>query len=134
APADAARFALLQRLRRVDDATRDALMILSLSHDLGPDDVAAALRLPGAEASALVDRARAGGLVEPSHDRRFIRLVHEGLAQIAGAARHHEIETSLLTSQLELSTLSADLAVRLAEHGLRDDRLAEALAEHAAHN
>lgn len=134
APADAARFALLQRLRRVDDATRDALLILSLSHDLGPDDVAAALRLTGAEASVLVDRARAGGLVEPSHDRRFVRLVHESLAQIAGAARHHEIETSLLTSQLGLSTLSADLAVRLAEHGLRDDRLAEALAEHAAHN
>jgi DNA-binding NarL/FixJ family response regulator len=134
APTDAARFALLQRLRRVDDATRDALLILSLSHDLGPDDVAAALRLTGAEASALVDRARAGGLVEPSHDRRFLRLVHESLAQIAGAARHHEIETSLLASQLELSTLSADLAVRLAEHGLRDDRLAEALAEHAAHN
>ena len=134
APTDAARFALLQRLRRVDDATRDALLILSLSHDLGPDDVAAALRLTGAEASALVDRARAGGLVEPSHDRRFLRLLHESLAQIAGAARHHEIETSLLTSQLELSTLSADLAVRLAEHGLRDDRLAEALAEHAAHN
>ncbi|OCB52998.1 helix-turn-helix transcriptional regulator [Mycobacterium vulneris] len=134
APADAARFALLQRLRRVDDDTRDALLILSLSHDLGPDDVAAALRLPSAEASALVDRARAGGLVEPSHDRRFVRMVHESLAQIAGAARHHEIETSLLASQLELSTLSSDLAVRLAEHGLRDDRLAEALAEHAAHN
>ncbi|KHO28327.1 transcriptional regulator [Mycolicibacterium setense] len=134
APAEAARFALLQRLRRVDDDTRDALLILSLSQDLGPDDVAAALRLPGAEASALVDRARAGGLVEPSHDRRFVRMVHESLAQIAGAARHHEIETSLLASQLELATLSADLAVRLAEHGLRDDRLAEALAEHAAHN
>ncbi|CRZ16628.1 transcriptional regulatory protein [Mycolicibacterium neworleansense] len=134
APAEAARFALLQRLRRVDDDTRDALLILSLSHDLGPDDVAAALRLSGAEASDLVDRARAGGLVEPSHDRRFVRTVHESLAQIAGAARHHEIETSLLASQLELSTLSADLAVRLAEHGLRDDRLAEALAEHAAHN
>lgn len=134
APAEAARFALLQRLRRVDDDTRDALLILSLSHNLGPDDVAAALRLPGAEASALVDRARAGGLVEPSHDRRFVRMVHESLAQIAGTARHHEIETSLLASQLELATLSADLAVRLAEHGLRDDRLAEALAEHAAHN
>ncbi|MUL82050.1 MULTISPECIES: isoniazid response ATPase/transcriptional regulator IniR [unclassified Mycolicibacterium] len=134
APADAARFALLQRLRLIDEDTRDALLILSLSHDLGPDDVAAALRLTGAEASALVDRARAGGLVEPSHDRRFLRMVHDSLAQIAGAARHHEIETSLLASQLELSTLSADLAVRLAEHGLRDDRLAEALAEHAAHN
>jgi DNA-binding NarL/FixJ family response regulator len=134
APADAARFALLQRLRRVDDDTRDALLILSLSQDLGPDDVAAALRLTGAEASALVDSARAGGLVEPSHDRRFLRMLHDSLAQIAGAARHHEVETSLLASQLELSTLSADLAVRLAEHGLRDDRLAEALAEHAAHN
>lgn len=134
APADAARFALLQRLRRVDDDTRDALLILSLGHDLGPDDVAAALRLTSAGASALVDRARAGGLVEPSHDRRFVRMVHESLAQIAGAARHHEIEISLLASQLELSTLSADLAVKLAEHGLRDDRLAEALAEHAAHN
>lgn len=134
APAEAARFALLQRLRRVDDDTRDALLILSLSQDLGPDDVAAALRLPGAQASILVDRARAGGLVEPSHDRRFVRMVHESLAQIAGAARHHEIETCLLASQLELSTLSADLAMRLAEHGLRDDRLAEALAEHAAHN
>ncbi|MEN4396271.1 isoniazid response ATPase/transcriptional regulator IniR [Mycolicibacterium senegalense] len=134
APADAARFALLERLRRVDEDTRDALLILSLSHDLGPDDVAAALRLSSAEASAAVDRARAGGLVEPSHDGRFVRMVHESLAQIAGAARHHEIEMSLLASQLELSTLSADLAVRLAEHGLRDDRLAEALAEHAAHN
>lgn len=134
APAEAARYALLQRLRRVDDDTRDALLILSLSHELGPDDVAAALRLSGGEASALVDRARAAGLVEPSHDRRFVRMVHESLAQIAGAARHHEIETALLASQLELSTLSADLAVRLAEHGLRDDRLAEALAEHAAHN
>ncbi|MGV0811194.1 isoniazid response ATPase/transcriptional regulator IniR [Mycolicibacterium boenickei] len=134
APGDAARFALLQRLRRVDDDTRDALLILSLSHDLGPDDVAPALRLTGPEAAALVDRARAGGLVEPSHDRRFLRLVHDSLAQIAGAARHHEIETSLLASQLELSTLSPDLAVRLAEHGLRDDRLAAALAEHAAQN
>ncbi|MDH6198234.1 DNA-binding CsgD family transcriptional regulator [Mycobacterium frederiksbergense] len=134
APADAARFALLQRLRRVDEHTRDALLILSLSQELGPDDVAAALRFTGAEAADLVDRAHATGLVEPSHDRRFLRMVHECLAQIAGAARHHEIETSLLASQLELSTLSADLAVALAEHGLRDDRLADALAEHAAHD
>ncbi|OMC28936.1 helix-turn-helix transcriptional regulator [Mycobacterium sp. GA-1841] len=132
APVDGARYALLQRLRRVGEDTRDALLILSLSQDLGPDDVAAALRLSGDRASALVDQARAGGLVEPSHDRRFRHLVHESLAQIAGAARHHEIETSLLTSQLELSTLSTDLALALAEHGLRDDRLAEVLAERAA--
>lgn len=127
-PADAARFALIERLRAIDDRTRDTLLITSLSQDLGPDDVAAALHLPGAEALAVVDRARATGLLEPSHDRVFLRLVHACVAQIAGTARHHELETSLLSSQLELSTLSADLAVRLAEHGRHDDRLAEALA------
>ncbi|WP_197508329.1 isoniazid response ATPase/transcriptional regulator IniR, partial [Mycobacterium sp. E802] len=131
-PADASRFALLQRLRRIGEGTRDALLILSLSQDLGADDVAAALGLTGEQASALVDQARAGGLIEPSHDRRFVRLVHDSLAQIAGAVRHHETETSLLASQLAMSTLSPDLALRLAEHGLRDDRLADALTEHAA--
>ncbi len=129
---DAARYALIERLRGIDDRTRDTLLITSLSQDLGSDDVAAALHLTGAEALAVVDRARASGLLEPSHDRAFLRLVHACIAQIAGTARHHELETSLLTSQLELSTLSADLAVRLAEHGLRDDRLAEALTEYAA--
>lgn len=128
------RSELLQRLRRIDQDTRDALLILSLSQDLGADDVAAALRLSPEDAVAVVDRARAGGLVEPSHDERFLQSVHEVLAQIAGAARHHEIETALLASQLDLSTLSADLAVRLAEHGLRDDRLAATLADHAAGN
>lgn len=132
-PDEAARFALIERLRRVDEQTRDTLLITSLSLELGPDDVAAALRLTGPDALTLVDRARAGGLVEPSHDRRFLRLVHDCIAQIAGAARHHEIESALLSSQLELSTLSAELAVRLAEHGLRDDRLAEALSDHATH-
>jgi hypothetical protein len=130
-PDQSARFTLIDRLRRIDERTRDTLLITSLSQGLGPDDVAAALRCSGADAVDLVDRARAGGLVEPSYDRRFVRLVHECLAQIAGAARHHEIETSLLNSQLEMSTLSADLAVQLAEHGLRDDRLADALIERA---
>ncbi|WP_458318957.1 isoniazid response ATPase/transcriptional regulator IniR [Mycolicibacterium brisbanense] len=126
-PEQSARFALIDRLRRIDERTRDTLLITSLSQGLGPDDVAAALHCSGADAVDLVDRARACGLVEPSYDRRFVRLVHECLAQIAGAARHHEIETSLLNSQLEMSTLSAELAVQLAEHGLRDDRLADAL-------
>lgn len=130
-PEEAARFALIERLRRLDERTRDALLITSLSRGLGPDDIAAALRLDGTEAAVVVDRVRAGGLVEPSHDRGFLRLVHECVAQIAGAARHHEIETSLLGSQIELSTLSAELAVRLAEHGVRDDRLAAALTDHA---
>ena len=134
-PEHAARFALIDRLQRLDEDTRDALLITSLSHDLGPDDVAAALHRDGAtrpaDAGQLVDRARASGLNEPSYDRGFLGLVHDCVAQIAGAARHHELETSLLGSQLELSTLSEELAVRLADHGLRDDRLAVALTEHA---
>jgi DNA-binding CsgD family transcriptional regulator len=36
-------------------------------------------------------------------------------------------------SQIKSSTLSADLALRMAEHGLRDDRLATALADLASH-
>lgn len=132
APEEAAGFALIERLRRIDERTRDTLLITSLSLELGADDVAAALRLPNADALTLVDRARAGGLIEPAHDRRFLRLVHACIAQIAGTARHRDIEFSLLGSQLELSTLSAELAVRLAEHGLRDDRLADALTEEAA--
>lgn len=129
----AARFALIDRLRRVDETLLDTLLLSSLSADIGPDDVAAALRMSPEAALAAVDRARASGLLEPSHPQVFLRAVHDGIAQISGAARHHDLEVSLLRSQLELSTLSADLAVRMAEHGLRDDRLATALADFAAH-
>jgi hypothetical protein len=38
------------------------------------------------------------------------------IAGIIGTARHHDIEISLLVSQLESSTLTADLALRMAEH------------------
>ena len=127
--AAAAKFALIERLRRVDEPVLDTLLVSSLSPDLGPDDVAAALRVTADEAQVLVDRARASGLIEPSREPEFLRAVHHCITQIIGAARHHEIEISLLCSQIELSTLSTDLALRLAEHGLRDDRLATALAD-----
>ncbi len=130
--AAAAKFALIERLRRVDEPVLDTLLVSSLSPDLGADDVAAALRVSGEQAQVLVDRARASGLIEPSHNPAFLRSVHGCIAQIIGAARHHETEISLLYSQIELSTLSPDLALRLAEHGLRDDRLANALAGLAA--
>ena len=130
--AAAAKFALIERLRRVDEPVLDTLLVSSLSPDLGPDDVAAALRVSAEQAQVLVDRARASGLIEPSHNPAFLRSVHGCIAQIIGAARHHETEISLLYSQIELSTLSPDLALRLAEHGLRDDRLANALADLAA--
>lgn len=128
----AVKYAMIERLRRLDDALLDALLMMSLSRELGPDDVAAALRIGAEPAHTLVDRARATGLIEPSHSRAFLRTLHRCVAQILGAARHHDTEVSLLVSQLESSTLSADLALQMAEHGLRDDRLATALADMAA--
>ncbi|MEO3758860.1 isoniazid response ATPase/transcriptional regulator IniR [Mycobacterium sp. B14F4] len=128
----AARAALIERLRRLDEPTLDTLLVSSLSRDLGPDDVAAALQMGADDAHAAVDRARASGLVEPSFSRAFLRTAHRCVAQILGTARHHDVEIALLVSQLESSTLTGDLALQLAEHGLRDDRLATALAELAA--
>lgn len=132
AAVQAARVALIERLIRVDEPVLDALLLCSLSPELGPDDVAAALRLDSAAAAALVDRARASGLLAPSHNAAFLRALHRGLAQLVGNARHHDVETSLLRSQLEMSTLSTDLALRLAEHGMRDGALANELATRAA--
>jgi DNA-binding CsgD family transcriptional regulator len=126
---EAARFALIERLRQVDEPVLDTLLVSSLSPGLGADDVAAALGVTSGEAAHLVDRARASGLIEPSHSQAFLRSVHLAVAAIIGAARHHEVEIALLRSQVELSTLTADLALRIADHGLRDDRLATALAD-----
>ena len=120
---DAAKFALIERLRRLDEPVLDTLLISSLTPDLGPDDVAATLRVSTDEAQALVDRARASGLIEPSHNHAFLHSVHRCIAQIIGTARHHDTEISLLVSQIELSTLSSDLALRMAEHGLRTNGL-----------
>jgi len=128
----AARIALLERLRRLDEPVLDTLLIASLSPHLGADDVAAALRLDAHDAQGLVDRAWATGLIDPGHNRTFRSAVHNGIAQLIGAARHRDTEIALLVSQIDAATLSADLALRLAEHGLRDDRLATALTELAA--
>jgi DNA-binding CsgD family transcriptional regulator len=128
----AAKFALIERLRRVEEQVLDTLLLSSLSPELGSDDIAAALRLNADDAQRMVDRARASGLIEPSHSEAFLQTVHGAIAQIAGAARHHDIEIALLCSQIELSTLSPDLALRMAEHGLHDDRLADALIDLAS--
>src|SRR6185312_6851818 len=71
--AQAARFALIDRLRGVDEVVLDALLIASLSPDLGAADIAAALQVTPDEAQLLVDRARGSGLVEPSHSTPFLR-------------------------------------------------------------
>ncbi|AFM15217.1 response regulator containing a CheY-like receiver domain and an HTH DNA-binding domain [Mycolicibacterium chubuense NBB4] len=125
----AARFALIERMRRLEERLLDTLLVSSLGVGLGPDDVAAGLQMTSPAALASVDRARASGLIEPSHPAGFVRVVHDSTAEIVGAARHHDVEVSLLCSQLERSTLTADLALRMAEHGLRDERLATALTD-----
>jgi DNA-binding CsgD family transcriptional regulator len=130
--AQAALFALIDRLRRLGEPELDALLIASLSRDLGAADLAAALDVPADDARLLIDRARATGLVEPAHSPHFLRSVHRATAQILGNARHHDIETALLRSQIAMSTLSPDLALRLAEHGVRDEQLADVLRRQAA--
>ena len=130
----AARFALIERLRRLDEPLLDTLLISSLATGLGPDDVAAGLRMSAETARTAVDRARASGLLDPSLPPSFQRDVHDAVASIVGAARHHDVEVSVLTSQVAASTLTPELALRLAEHGLRDERLAAALTELAGHD
>lgn len=127
----AARVALIERLRRIDEPDLDALLIMSLTHELGAADLAAALGISAMDARALADRAHASGLVEPSHPPAFLQLVHDCVAQVVGNAHHHEVETSLLRSQLDISTVSPEFALRLAEHGLRDERLSAILSRRA---
>ena len=125
----AAKYALIERLRR-RGTVLDTLLVSSLSPELGPDDIAAALRLNAHDAQRLVDRPRQRELIEPSHSEAFLRSVHLGIAAIIGAARHHDIEIALLRSQIELidDTVVGSRAAD-GRRGLRDDRLANALAD-----
>ena len=129
--AQSAFFALIERLHRLDEADLDTLLIASLSSDLGAADIAAALDVSAERAQTLMDRARATGLIEPSHSPHFLRSVHRAVAQIAGNARHRDIESALLRSQVAMSTMSTALALRLAEHGMSDAGLAEILRKQA---
>src|SRR4029077_7115095 len=71
-------------------------------------------------------------LIQPSHSHACLRTLHLCIAGIIGTARHHDTELALLVSQIESSTLSADLALRMAEHRLQDDPLAHPLADLAS--
>jgi DNA-binding NarL/FixJ family response regulator len=128
----AAEMALIERLRRLDQAELEALVIASLSTDLGATDLAAALGVESQRGLELIDRARGTGLIQPSYQMEFLRSVHRAAAHLVGAARHHELEKALLRTQLDSSTLSSHLALELAEHGFRDDSLARWLRERTA--
>ncbi|SEB25017.1 MULTISPECIES: isoniazid response ATPase/transcriptional regulator IniR [unclassified Mycobacterium] len=130
-PVRAASVALSERLRRLDEHLLDTLLLCSLSPELGPDDIAAALQLPGDDAAVLMDRARASGLLSASLHPRFTDTLHRSLTRLVGAARHRETECRLLRSQIESATLSTELALKLAEHGTVDDLLAADLIHRA---
>ncbi|AQA03698.1 helix-turn-helix transcriptional regulator [Mycobacterium sp. MS1601] len=129
---DGAVNTLTERLRRTDQSVLHALLIASLSPDLGPTDIAAALDISSDDAHSGAAAAHATGLLDPSHGDHFRSSVHDATARIVGTARHHDVEVALLRSQLEMGTLSTSLALRLAEHGVRDARLTRVLGDEAA--
>ncbi len=126
--------ALLERVRRLDERTLEALLIVTLSTELGAADVGAALTLSSDVAFALCGDIRGTGLAEHTLSDGLGDAVHLAVAQTLGASRHREVESALLRTQLELSTLSDDLALRLAEHGLHDERLAGVLRDGVRHD
>lgn len=130
-PARSAGYALHERLRRLDQRDLETLLIASLSSELGPADLAAALEVTDERAGELFDRARGTGLTHPALPLDFRRAVHQTVAQILGAARHHDVEIALLRTQLASATLPDQVALELAEHGIRDDGLAEWMASRA---
>ena len=127
-----AHAALVDRLRRLDEPEQATLLIMSLSPALGPADIAAVLGTDAETARVLADAGYATGLLDAAHRDGFGMAMHRAVAQLLGAARHREIESALLRTQTENSTLSTDLAVTLAEHGFSDPQLAAILEERAA--
>ena len=126
---------LIERLRRVEEPVLDSLLVSSLSPELGPDDVAAALRLDAEEAQRLVDRARASGSDRAVTQPGVPRSVHGSRRpdhRYRTASRHRDRSARARRSNCQ--RCQSDLALRMAEHGLRDDRLANALADLASHS
>ncbi len=126
--------ALLERVRRLDTRTLEALLIVTLSTELGAADIGAALELPDEVVFPLLDDIRGTALADHAVPEGLRDAVHQAAAQTLGASRHREVESALLRTQLELSTLSGELALRLAEHGFHDERLVEPLRDGARHD
>ena len=129
----AAKFALIERLRRVDEPVLDTLLVSSLSPELGPDDVAAALRVGAEDAQVL------GG---PRPRQRPDRAVAQPRVPAIGAPLHRRDHRHRAPSRHRDRTA----ACRRSNHqrcqrisrcgwpntGCSDDRLATALADLAS--
>ncbi|MBF9523509.1 helix-turn-helix transcriptional regulator [Mycobacteroides chelonae] len=119
-----------EQLRRLSPSAQAAVLLMSLDPGIGASDIAAALALSDAE--DLVDEALGSGLVPSPGQIAFAARVHGCATRLLGAARHLDLERSLLRTQLDIGSVSTDLALALVAHGLRDTQIAGLLAEWAA--
>ncbi len=119
-----------EQLRRLSPQAQAVVLLMSLDSGIGSSDIAAALALSDSE--DLVDEALASGLVPGPGQTAFGTRVHGCAARLLGAARHLDLERSLLRTQLEIGSVSADLALALVAHGLRDPDIAALLSDWAA--
>ncbi|WP_272868558.1 isoniazid response ATPase/transcriptional regulator IniR [Mycobacteroides franklinii] len=118
-----------ETLRRLSQSAQSVVLLMSLDSGIGASDIAAALALSDAE--DLVDEALASGLVPGPGHVAFAARVHGCAARLLGAARHLDLERSLLRTQLEIGSVSTDLALALVAHGLRDRNIAALLSDWA---
>ncbi|MFD6195459.1 isoniazid response ATPase/transcriptional regulator IniR [Mycobacteriaceae bacterium NPDC060252] len=119
-----------EQLRRLSPPAQAAVLLMSLDPGIGASDIAAALTLSDSE--DLLDEALASGLVPGPGQISFASRVHGCSARLLGAARHLDLERSLLRTQLQIGSVSADLALALVAHGLRDPAIAGLLSDWAA--
>ncbi|WP_219602593.1 isoniazid response ATPase/transcriptional regulator IniR [Mycobacteroides sp. LB1] len=119
-----------EQLRRLSPLAQAAVLLMSLDAGIGASDIAVALALSDAE--DLLDEALASGLIPSPGQIAFAARVHGCAARLLGAARHLDLERSLLRTQLDIGSVSIDLALALVAHGLRDPEIARLLSEWAA--
>ena len=86
---------------------------MSLSPELGPADVAAALRdRHRGRRATLVDRAHATGLLDPSHSAALPASLHRALARSSAPPDITTSNPRCCAHRSRMSTLSTDLALR----------------------
>ncbi|MUM15460.1 MULTISPECIES: isoniazid response ATPase/transcriptional regulator IniR [unclassified Mycobacteroides] len=119
-----------EQLRRLSPPAQSSVLLMSLDPGIGASDIAAALSL--SDADDVVDEALASGLVPGPSQGAFAARVHGCATRLLGAARHLDVERSLLRTQLDIGSVSTDLALALVAHGLRDREIAGLLSDWAA--
>lgn len=116
-------------LKGVDLDLLPALALTVSGAGLDIDEVATALDVDAATAAGLIDRARACALVVDA-DLLLADAV-EPLRNLLGDRRFTDIQHRLFGARFDAGLLRPAIAVRLADAGVRDQRLAEFLCAEA---